>query len=79
MTRKHGTCAKESVRKSQSCKLVAGWMGLTYGVTHGGVGQVLSETRLDVNRNCVALLHVWCPQKPYFWCLGHVICNTPEV
>lgn len=46
-----------------------GRVGLT-GVTRGGAGQFLSETRLDANGNCVVLLRPWRPQQPYFWCLG---------
>lgn len=40
MTIKHGTGAKDSVRKIQSCKLVATWMGSTYGVGASWSGTV---------------------------------------
>lgn len=50
MTINHGTCAKDSVRKIQSCDLGAGWVGLTEGGDLGwGRVQFWGETRLDVN------------------------------
>lgn len=60
MTIKYGTCAKDSVRMIQSCKLVSKWMGLTNGVTRGGVGQFVCETQPDLNGHC----HVSAPGVP---------------